>query len=111
MQIISILIILLVITSIVFFILYNKRRKTANSNFVFVSTHDLELAELLGTDYVVYSFEETVADKHLVFDYRLKQGLLKSKNGIAVLQSVGFPDSVIADAYRVSEELRRKYQI
>jgi len=84
---------------------------TANHNFVFVSTHDLELAELLGNDYVVYSFEESVADKRLVFDYKLKQGLLKNKNGIAVLQSVGFPDTVIADAYRVSEELRRKYQI
>ncbi len=84
---------------------------TANYNFVFVSTHDLELAELLGNEYVVYSFEESVADKRLVFDYKLKKGLLKNKNGIAVLQSVGYPDSVIKDAYKVSDELRRKYQL
>jgi DNA mismatch repair ATPase MutS len=84
---------------------------TANRNFVFVSTHDLELAELLGSDYVVYSFEESVADERLVFDYKLKTGMLKNKNGIAVLQSVGYPASVIQDAYKVSDELRKKYQL
>ena len=84
---------------------------TANRNFVFVSTHDLELAELLGEDYTIYSFEESVADKRLVFDYKIKEGLLKNKNGIAILESIGYPASVIKDATQVSEELRKKYQI
>lgn len=85
---------------------------TAKQNFVFVSTHDLELAELLGDDYAVYSFEENIsADRRLVFDYRIKPGLLKNKNGIAVLQSLGYPQSVISDAATVSEVLRQKYQL
>jgi DNA mismatch repair ATPase MutS len=84
---------------------------TANRNFVFVSTHDLELAELLGDEYAVYSFEELVADTRLVFDYKLKKGILKNKNGIAILQALGYPETVVKDAYAVSEQLRKKYQI
>jgi DNA mismatch repair ATPase MutS len=82
---------------------------TDNKNFVFVSTHDLELAELLDNDYAVYSFEESVNDTRLVFDYKMKTGVLKNKNGIAILETIGYPETVVEDAYIVSEELRRKY--
>lgn len=85
---------------------------TANSNFVFVSTHDLELAELLGSDYAVYSFEELVTDgARLIFDYKIKPGLLKNKNGIAILNALGYPQTVVDDAGVVSEQLREKYQL
>jgi hypothetical protein len=82
---------------------------TDNKNFVFVSTHDLELAELLDNDYAVYTFEESVNDTRLVFDYKMKTGVLKNKNGIAILETIGYPESVVEDAYIVSEELKRKY--
>ncbi len=82
---------------------------TDNKNFVFVSTHDLELAELLDNDYAVYSFEESVSDTRLVFDYKMKTGVLKNRNGIAILESIGYPESVVEDAYVVSETLKRKY--
>lgn len=82
---------------------------TANDNFVFVSTHDLELAELLDEDFAIYSFEDSKSGKTLVFDYKLKQGLLKSKNGIAILASMGYPESVIEDAHIVSERMMLKY--
>ena len=84
---------------------------TDNKNFVFVSTHDLELAELLNNDYAVYSFEESVNDTRLVFDYRMKTGVLKNKNGIAILETIGYPESVVEDAYIVSETLKRKYEL
>jgi len=82
-----------------------------NKNFVFVSTHDLELAKLLGDDYAVFSFEELMGDNRLVFDYKIKAGLLKNKNGIAVLQGLGYPAGVIDDAYKVSKELREKFKL
>lgn len=82
-----------------------------NKNFVFVSTHDLELATLLGNDYAVYSFEELIGNDRLVFDYKIKEGLLKNKNGIAVLQGLGYPQIVIDDAYKVSKQLREKYEL
>jgi hypothetical protein len=77
--------------------------------FVFVSTHDLELAGLLGEEYAIYSFEETMGANRLQFDYTIKKGLLKNKNGIAVLQGLGYPDAIVNDAYLVSKQLRDKY--
>ncbi len=82
---------------------------TDNKNFVFVSTHDLELAELLDNEYAVYFFEESVSDTRLVFDYKMKTGVLQNKNGIAILETIGYPESVVEDAYIVSEELQVKY--
>jgi hypothetical protein len=84
---------------------------TANKSFVFVSTHDLELAELLGEEYAVYCFEEKVADTRLVFDYKIKPGILKNKNAIAIMAGLGYPETVIADATAMSEALREKYKI
>jgi len=84
---------------------------TANKSFVFVSTHDLELAELLGDEYAVYCFEEQVADTRLVFDYKIKPGILKNKNAIAIMAGLGYPETVIDDAYSMSDKLRDKYQI
>ncbi|HEY8930968.1 MAG TPA: hypothetical protein VIM55_17320 [Mucilaginibacter sp.] len=82
---------------------------TDNKNFVFVSTHDLELAELLDSDYAVYSFEESRSDSRLVFDYKMKTGVLKNQNGIAILETIGYPETVVEEAYIVSEEMKRKY--
>jgi len=80
-----------------------------NNSFVFVSTHDLELAELLGADYKVFSFEERVGDDRLIFDYKIKEGLLKNKNGIAILKGLGFPNSIIDNAGTVGKQLRDRY--
>lgn len=83
----------------------------AHQNFTFVSTHDLELAELLGKEYAVYSFEEVVSDTRLVFDYKIKPGLLENKNAIAILSALGFPPSIVANANQISTALRQKYQL
>jgi len=84
---------------------------TAHKNFTFVSTHDLELAELLGKEYAVYSFEELVSETRLVFDYKIKPGILKNKNGLAILSSMGYPQSIIEDATAISTVLRKKYDL
>jgi len=84
---------------------------TVHKNFTFVSTHDLELAELLGKEYAVYSFEELVSETRLVFDYKIKPGILKNKNGLAILSSMGYPQSIIEDATAISTVLRKKYDL
>lgn len=84
---------------------------TQQKNFVFVSTHDLELAELLGEEYACFSFEEKVAESRLVFDYKIKDGILKNKNGIAILASLGYPPSVVDHANEISLSLREKYNL
>lgn len=82
-----------------------------HNSFAFVSTHDLELAELLGADYKVFSFEERIGNDRLIFDYKIKEGLLKNKNGIAILKSLSYPESVINDANNVGKQLRERWSI
>ncbi|OIQ63401.1 DNA mismatch repair protein MutS [mine drainage metagenome] len=82
-----------------------------NKHFVLVSTHDLELAGLLGSDYRVFSFEELSGDDRLTFDYKLKEGLLKNKNGIAFLKGLDYPQNIIAEASKISLLLREKYDL
>lgn len=84
---------------------------TAHKNFVFVSTHDLELAELLGEEYCCYSFEEKTSDTTLIFDYKIKPGILKNKNGIAVLGALGYPEEIVNNAKEISISLREKYNL
>jgi len=82
-----------------------------NGIFVIVSTHDLELTELLGNDSKVFSFEEVIEGDQSRFDYKMKDGLLKNKNGIAVLQRLDYPPDIIQEASRVSLELRKLYKL
>ena len=46
-----------------------------SDNLVFVSTHDLELADMLEDEYELYYFSESVKDGILSFDYKLKRGV------------------------------------
>lgn len=74
-------------------------------NIVFVSTHDLELADLLRSEYDLYHFSEMVDDKTVAFDYKLKEGKLTHRNAIRILQLNEYPEEIIAEAMKLSEEL------
>ena len=74
-------------------------------NIVFVSTHDIELADLLKDEYELYHFSERVDNKTVDFDYKLKEGKLKNRNAIKILQINDYPESIIKEAFALSEEL------
>jgi len=76
-----------------------------DSNIVFVSTHDIELADLLKQEYDLYHFSEIVNHKTVDFDYTLKEGKLKNRNAIRILQINDYPESIIQEAIEISEEL------
>lgn len=78
------------------------------NNIVFVSTHDIELADLLKNEYDLYHFSEVVEDNYVNFDYKLKTGKLKSRNAIRILQINNYPDEIINDAIAISEKLDNK---
>jgi len=78
---------------------------TQLNNFVFVSTHDLELADLLQEEYDLYHFSEIVGNKTVDFDYKLKEGKLMNRNAIKILQINGYPESVIQEAYSLALEM------
>ncbi len=74
-------------------------------NIVFVSTHDIELADLLKDEYELYHFSEKVDNKTVDFDYNLKNGKLKNRNAIRILQINDYPESIISEAIEISKEL------
>ena len=76
-----------------------------DNNIVFVSTHDIELADLLKDEYDLYHFSEIVDHKTVDFDYTLKEGKLKNRNAIRILQINDYPESIIKEAIEISEEL------
>ena len=78
---------------------------THADNIVFVSTHDIELAELLKDEYELYHFSEKVDQKTVDFDYKLKDGKLKNRNAIRILQINDYPEQIIQEAIALSKEL------
>ena len=63
-----------------------------------VATHDIEVIDLLGDSYVAYHFREQVDGKALTFDYHLHPGPSSSRNAIALLQLMEYPEELVADA-------------
>jgi DNA mismatch repair ATPase MutS len=62
-----------------------------------VTTHDVELQELLTDRFAFFYFQEDPAVDGF-FDYKLRPGVSKSRNAIRVLERMGFPESTIRDA-------------
>jgi DNA mismatch repair ATPase MutS len=76
-----------------------------NRNMVFVSTHDIKLAELLAEEYELYHFCEQIEQNQLHFDYLLKQGKLRHRNAIRLLEIEGYPENVISEANKIAGKL------
>jgi len=80
-------------------------------NIVFVSTHDIELAELLQETYELYHFSEQVDNNTVDFDFKLKEGKLKNRNAIRILEINEYPEQIIAEAIKLSKDLDKIYVI
>lgn len=70
-----------------------------------VSTHDLELADLLAGEYELYHFQESVTGQDLSFDYRIKPGVMTERNAVKLLRIAGYPEEVVKEARRIAEAL------
>lgn len=62
------------------------------------ATHDLELTSILGGLYANYHFRELMHEKDIIFDYKIYDGVTKTRNAIRLLKHVGFPDEIISEA-------------
>jgi DNA mismatch repair ATPase MutS len=74
------------------------------ANIVFVSTHDIELAELLKAEYDQYHFVEDVANDKLFFDHQIKTGSLKTRNAIKILALANYPVEIIEEAKTIANK-------
>ena len=75
-----------------------------NENIVLVSTHDIELAELLKNEFDLYHFVEDIANDNLIFDHQLKSGTLKSRNAIKILALSNYPVQIIDEAKTIANK-------
>lgn len=72
----------------------NKKNHT-----VLVSTHDIELTELLEKDtYELFHFSEQIENNSLYFDHKLKGGKLTTRNAIKILDLYNYPPEIIKNA-------------
>jgi hypothetical protein len=62
-----------------------------------VTTHDVELQHLLGETFKLFYFQEDPAVEGF-FDHRLHAGASTQRNAIRVLERLGYPASIIAEA-------------
>ncbi|MGH8141000.1 MAG: MutS-related protein [Steroidobacteraceae bacterium] len=67
---------------------------------VLVTTHDVELQQLLGSGFLTFHFVEN-PELREVFDYRLHPGISTSRNAIKLLEKVGFPQHIVREAQRL----------
>lgn len=83
-------------------------------SLAFVATHDIELTEILKNECKNVHFEEQVtAEKGISFDFKLKQGPAKTRNAIALLKVLNYPEKLVADAKEAATffDQHRKWEI
>ena len=71
----------------------------------FAATHDIELAHMLPPDFENYHFDEEIEENDISFPYRLKEGYATSRNAIALLRIMGYPDEIVKKAGETVETL------
>ena len=77
-----------------------------NNNIVVVSTHDIELADMLKDEYDLYHFTEIVENNKLHFDHRIKVGQVRTRNAIKILELSNYPEDILIEARQISNTLR-----
>lgn len=70
---------------------------------VLATTHDVELQAYLERQFSIYHFTEN-PDLAEVFDYKLHAGISHARNAIALLERIGFSNSIIGEARRLLNE-------
>lgn len=74
-------------------------------HLVLVSTHDVELTQLLKDSFDLHYFQESIEQDTLSFDYQIKSGALTVRNAINILEHVGYPEQVIQEARTLADEI------
>lgn len=66
----------------------------------FVATHDIELTEILKESCANVHFSESVNKNGVFFDYKLKQGPAKTRNALALLKVMKYPQEIVDAAQK-----------
>jgi DNA mismatch repair ATPase MutS len=74
-------------------------------NKVFVTTHDIELQDLLDGHFQMFHFSEQVEEERFFFNYKINKGPCSSGNAIKLLEIMGYPASIVRTANATVKEL------
>ncbi len=79
----------------------------ASQGLCFVTTHDLELQDILERaaqgSFRLHHFAEQIEDDELRFDYRLRIGPGSSRNALRLLEARGYPKDIVRRARELAE--------
>jgi hypothetical protein len=76
-------------------------RYLARRNAVTVAaTHDVAIPARLGPLYGQHYFTDQAAEDGLHFDYRLRPGIVGTRNALRLLAMIGYPDDLVEEAMR-----------
>jgi MutS-like protein len=62
------------------------------------ATHDVTIAAGVRDRYALFYFTDRADDKGLTFDFKIQQGVVKTRNAIKLLRLIGYPEDVIRAA-------------
>lgn len=80
--------------------------KFLNSNSkVFVTTHDIELQDLLENNFKMYHFSEQVEEGKFFFNYKINEGPCSSGNAIKLLEIMRYPTQITDEANLLAQAL------
>lgn len=75
------------------------------AHLAMVTTHDLELQDLLADGYDMYHFSEQIVAGKYGFNYRIQPGPTKGRNAIRLLELHGYPESITREARQLADRL------
>ena len=84
-------------------------RHLGQEQMVLVTTHDLELQDLLGNEYDMYHFQERIVEGRCDFDYIIQAGPARSRNAIRLLELSGYPESITREAMRMADQITANF--
>ncbi len=59
------------------------------NSIILAATHDKEIAENLFPEYLNYYFDGNIKEKEIMYDYKLKKGIVSSRNALMLLEQLG----------------------
>ena len=79
-------------------------RYIANKGTVFVTTHELALATIVGDAFRKFYFGDLVSGNNLTYDFQLKHGVWESRSAYSLAKSAGFSNEIVDAAYKIRFE-------
>jgi DNA mismatch repair ATPase MutS len=75
------------------------------AHLALVTTHDLELQDLLADSFDMFHFSEQIVEGKYGFNYRIQAGPTRGRNAIRLLELHGYPESITREARLLADRL------